>query len=79
MNEALVDAIAGQRQDFTSLAESVANYMQQTLEAVRDGFSTVRSEISELRTEMDTGFTAAYAKFDQIDGEIRDIKDQLAS
>ncbi len=86
---ALVDAVAQQRQDFTAMAQSVANYMQQSLSAIRDvvtemdsGFARMDSGFARMDSGfagMDSGFTAVNAKFDQVDAELRDIKDQRAS
>jgi septation ring formation regulator EzrA len=75
----LVDALAQQRQDFAALAQSVANYMERTITAIQEGFAAVRGEVSDLRTDMDAGFTVVNAKFDQVDAELQDIRDQLAS
>jgi uncharacterized protein YoxC len=107
----LVDTVAQQRRDFTSLATEVRNYMERTITLVGEGFQTVLGGIAELgtgvaelgtgvaelgtgitglRSDMDTqiaelradtaaGFAAVDAKFDQVNAEIRAIKDQLAS
>lgn len=82
----LVDVVAHQRQEFTALATDVRGYMERTITLIGEGFTAVRSEISELRTEMgvlrtdmETGFTAVRAEFDQVHAEIRVIRDQLAS
>ncbi|MGH9153515.1 MAG: hypothetical protein ACRD03_14185 [Acidimicrobiales bacterium] len=75
----LLDATAQQRQDLTALAQSVASSMQQTISAVREGFDAVRGELSSLRTGIDAGFTAVNAKFDQVDADLQDIRDRLAS
>src|SRR5688500_7578681 len=53
----LVDVVAGQRSDFTALATEVRNYMQQAINAITEGFTVVRGEVSELRTDMVGGFT----------------------
>ncbi|MGH9103661.1 MAG: hypothetical protein ACRDYD_11870 [Acidimicrobiales bacterium] len=89
----LVEVAAQQRQDFTALAGSVRNYMEQTISAIRTGLSAVGDEISavgddisslrtnmeELRTNMEAGFVSVDATFDQVHADLRDIKDQLAS
>ena len=111
---ALVDAVAQQRQDFTDLARSVAQFMERTISALQEGFAGVRAELSEMRSEMgemrsetgemrsemgemvgtvddlgtglrelrsdmDAGFTAVQAKFDQINADIQDLRKRLAS
>ena len=83
---ALVDAVAQQRQDFTALAQSVANYMERTISAIGEGFAVVRAEVGAVHTElgtmrvqMDAGFTSVQAKFDQVDADLQNIRDQLAS
>ena len=83
---ALVDAVAQQRQDFTALAQSVANYMERTTSAIGEGFAVVRAEVGAVHTElgtmrvqMDAGFTSVQAKFDQVDADLQNIRDQLAS
>jgi hypothetical protein len=77
----LVDVVAQQRQDFTALAQSVANYMERTLavvqegnEAVRDAISALRGELVSLESRTDAGFTVVDARFDQIGAEIGDLK-----
>jgi hypothetical protein len=86
----LVDTAAQQRQDFVAMAQSVANYMERTISAVQEGFALVRTELGDVRTElhtelgtmrtqMDAGFTSVQAKFDQVDADLQDIRDQLAS
>jgi len=86
----LVDVVAQQRQDFTALAVDVHAYMERTIALLGEGFSAVRGEISDLRTSvrgeisdlrtaMESGFTAVESKFDQVNAEIREIKDRLAS
>lgn len=88
---ALVDTLARQRQDFialsnelTAVSQSVADYMQQTISAIGQGFTAVRTELGSLRTEVGdlrtdvrAGFTAVWAKFDQVDADLREIRDRL--
>ncbi len=90
---ALVDAVARQRQDFTALAQSVANYMERTISAIGQGFTAVQAEVGTMhaevgtmhaelgtmRAQMDAGFTSVQAKFDQVDADLQDIRGQLAS
>ncbi len=86
----LVDTAAQQRQDFVAMAQSVTNYMERTISAVQEGFAVVRTELGDvrtqlhtelgtMRTQMDAGFTSVQAKFDQVDADLQDIRDQLAS
>jgi signal transduction histidine kinase len=87
---ALVDAVAGQRQDFIELVTAVRGYMERTITLIGDGFSAVDAKFAEqradfdakfydLRADMDRGFAAVDARFDQVHGELAVIKDQLAS
>ena len=83
---ALGDALAQQRQDFTAMAQSVAGYMERTISAIGEGFGVVRAELGDVRRElggmraqMGTGFTSVKAKFDQVDADLQNIRDQLAS
>lgn len=46
----LVDTVAQQRQDFTALAQSVADFMERTVSAIQEGFAAVRGELSDLGT-----------------------------
>src|SRR5688572_30177940 len=66
----LVDVVAGQRKDFTGLATEVRNYMQQAINAITEGFTVVRGEVSELRTEMVGDFTA-------VRGEIAELRTDM--
>jgi len=90
----LVDVVAQQRQDFTALATDVRNFMERTITVVSDGFGAIRGEIAELRggflgeirsevtklrSDMAAGFAAVDARFDQVDADIRDLRDRLAS
>ena len=86
----LVDTAAQQRQDFVAMAQSVTNYMERTISAVQEGFGVVRTELGDvrtqlhtelgtMRTQMDAGFISVQAKFDQVDADLQDIRDQLAS
>jgi hypothetical protein len=51
---ALVDAVARQRQDFTALAQSVANYMERTISAIGQGFTAVQAEVGTMHAEVGT-------------------------
>lgn len=66
-------------EEVLSLPQTLATLMERTITLIGEGFTAVRGEISDLRTDMETGFLAVNAKFDQIDADIREIKDQLAS
>src|SRR4051812_15590970 len=75
---ALVDVTAELRQDFTSLTQSVADYMKRTVQAIEDLNVAVQDSIGGLRNEMIAGFTAVDAKFDQVDAELRDVKSDIS-
>ena len=51
---ALVDAVTRQRQDFTALAQGVANYMERTISAIGQGFTAVRAEVGTMHAEVGT-------------------------
>jgi len=53
--------------------------VQSGLAEAKSGLAEVKSGLVELRTDMEAGFIAVDAKFDQVNSEIRDIKDRLAS
>jgi hypothetical protein len=80
----LVDVVAQQRQDFTALATDLHRYMDRTLTVVGEGFTAMgqgfRTVDERFRTtgeDMQSGFAAVDAKFDQVCADIRDIKDHL--
>ncbi len=86
----LVDVIARQRSDFTALTASVSTYMERTITLIGEGFTALGQDVGGLRTDMEHNFAAVEAslvavnakfdaKFDQIDADIREIRDQLAS
>jgi hypothetical protein len=54
--EALVDAVAQQRQDFTALTQSMANHQAQMIDAV-----------DRLQAAMLDGFKTVFARFDAVD------------
>lgn len=77
---ALVDTVAQQRHDFTtlstdfaSLATDVRNYMERTITLIGEGFAAVRGEISELRAEMESRFTAVDARFTSVDARFTSV------
>lgn len=76
---ALVDAVAGQRQDFIELATAVRGYMERTITLIGDGFRAVDVRFAEQRNDMDRGFASVDARFDQVHAELAVIKDQLAA
>jgi len=79
MVAAPVDAVAQKRQDFTAMTQSVAGYMERTISPIGEGFGAVRADLGDMRAQMGTGFNSVKAKFDQVDADLQNIRDQLAS
>lgn len=78
-------AISGIQAGFAEMREELGSIRAEVTEvrsemaSVRTDMESMRTDMASLRTDMASGFTAVGARLDQVDADIRDIRDKRAS
>jgi hypothetical protein len=77
-----VDALVTTTRQLLEITQNVVGAMQQGFAAVRQDIADVASTVAGVATtiaQVQQGFIAIDARFDQVDAEIRDLKDRPAA